>query len=166
VELHGGQIVARSEGREHGAELEVRLPIVAAPPREAALERSRANAPCRILVVEDNGDAAQMLHDLLEVEGHSVRIAETGTRAHACLKDWSVDLVLCDLGLPGMSGLDLARIIRADEALCHIPLVALTGYGQAEDRTQSAEAGFHEHLVKPVDLEVLDGVIGRLVRKG
>jgi CheY-like chemotaxis protein len=112
--------------------------------------------------VEDNADAAQMLGDLLELSGHEVTVAGSGTEALDVLHGRPVDVVLCDLGLPGISGHDLASAIRADPALRQVPLVAVTGYGQPADRRRSAEAGFDEHLVKPVSLQALARVLSRL----
>lgn len=99
---------------------------------------------------------------LLELRGHDVSVALSGAEALERLRSERADLVLCDLGLPGMSGYDVARAVRADAALRSILLVALTGYGQPEDRRRSAEAGFDLHLVKPVALQALDGVLERV----
>jgi PAS domain S-box-containing protein len=162
VELHGGCIRARSAGVGRGAELEVRLPLVSPSPRVADAEHERGMAPRRILLVEDNVDAAEMLHDLLELHGHSVRIAERGREALEALEAHVFDIVLCDLGLPDMSGHDVARAIGRNPSLREIPLVALSGYGQREDQERSKEAGFREHLVKPVDLRALENVLRRL----
>jgi signal transduction histidine kinase/CheY-like chemotaxis protein len=164
VDLHDGSIAAHSDGPGQGAELVVRLPL-SAPPADAAEGgngKGSGRASRRIVIVEDNADAAQMLRDLLELCGHQVSVAGTGQAALDVLRQTGADVVLCDLGLPGMSGHDLARIIRSDLALSAIPLVALTGYGQPEDRKRTAEAGFNEHLVKPISLEALHSALGRL----
>jgi CheY-like chemotaxis protein len=162
VELHNGTISARSEGVGQGAEFVVSFPLTPAPSTE---QRALLRAPIparRILIIEDNPDAGQMLRDMLHRRGHQVDVAESGLEALHMLHEQRVDLVLCDIGLPGMSGYDVARAIRQDPALKSLPLVALTGYSQPEDREQSASAGFDHHLVKPVDLLDLDGVLRRL----
>lgn len=156
VELHGGNIVARSEGPGTGAEFEVRLPVTSAPAVEQHPERKTDFEFRRILIVEDNLDARQTLHDLLAMLGHDVASVGSGSEAIEALRADHVDVVLCDLGLPGMSGYDVARTIRADTGLHKMRLIALTGYGQPEDRKQSALAGFDDHLTKPVNLEELN----------
>lgn len=162
VELHHGTIEAHSDGPGTGAELVVRLPLAAAPIEVSEPGREDAALPLRVLVVEDNVDAAQMLRELLELSGHDVTVATTGHVGLEALRGRRVDVVLCDLGIPDMSGYEVARAIRADASLRETLLVALTGYGQPEDRRRTAEAGFDEHLTKPVDLEVLHQVLGRL----
>ncbi len=162
VELHQGSIHARSRGPGTGAELSVRLPLAAAAPLpRAALMRARTS-PRRILIVEDNRDLAQSLLDLLELLGHVVDIAEDGASALNVLRERLVDLVLCDIGLPDMSGYALARAIRAEGALSGGILCAVTGYGRAEDRQQALDAGFDAHLTKPISVKVLQEVIARL----
>jgi signal transduction histidine kinase len=161
IELHGGTVDAFSDGPNTGAEFRVRLPL-----GEPATPSSRAKsiAPAaarRVLVVEDNVDAGETLRALLELRGHDVAVALSGAEALELLSQRRADIVLCDLGLPTMSGYDVARAVRANPALRDILLIALTGYGQPEDRRRSAEAGFDAHLVKPVDLKALDGVLAR-----
>lgn len=159
VELHGGSIRARSAGAGAGSEFEVCLPLSARRREAATGEESRAVEPREILIVEDNVDAADMLRDLLELSGHHVGVAENGRDALDTLHGAGVDVVLCDLGLPGMSGYELARAIRDDESLRDVRLVAVTGYGQPEDRRRSQEAGFDAHLTKPIDLRALETVL-------
>lgn len=164
VELHHGTIQAHSAGRGAGAELVVRLPLVAAPvvPEEVAAPRGQGDAPPRrVLLVEDNVDAAQMLSDLLELSGNEVTVAACGREALEALRRRRVDVVLCDLGIPDMSGYEVARAVRADPSLRDTPLVAVTGYGQPEDRRRTAAAGFDDHLTKPVDLGALHAVLRR-----
>lgn len=115
-----------------------------------------------VLLVEDNTDAAMMLRELLEMRGHAVDIAGTGTEALEVLRRDAKELVLCDIGLPGMSGYDVAHAIRGDASLRDTLLVALTGYGQPEDRERSARAGFDAHVTKPVSMAELDEVFARL----
>jgi two-component system CheB/CheR fusion protein len=112
----------------------------------------------RILVVDDNQDSAEGLAMLLEIYGHEVRIAFSGPEALDAARTFLPDVVLLDIGLPGMDGYEVARQIRAGRKDCR--LVALTGYGQEEDRQRSRDAGFDHHLVKPVDLEELRRVLG------
>lgn len=154
VELHGGTIAATSRGRGTGTEIVIELPRCAAPPAREPPRRG-AGTPRRILLVEDNVDAAQMLLDVLRLQGHDVEVAHTGVEALARLQREPRDLVLCDLGLPGMSGYELAQTIRAEAALRGVVLVALTGYGQPEDRERTARAGFDAHVTKPVSAATL-----------
>lgn len=162
VELHHGTLEAKSPGLGFGAELTIRLPL-ASGPRPIARPRERVDLPPRrVLIVEDNADAAEMLRDLLELLGHHATLAAKGNEALELLRSRGADVVLCDLGLPGMSGYELARAIRHDTSLRETPLVALTGYGQPEDRKRTAAAGFDEHLTKPVDLQVLGETLRRL----
>lgn len=165
VELQGGSIHARSDGPGAGAEFEVRLPVTSAP-RHAPQPAAPTPPPRerRILIVEDNTDAAEMLSELLELSGHEVTVVGDGREALAALGEHGVDVVLCDLGLPGMSGYDVARAVRKDPVLAELPLVAVSGYGQPEDRSRTAEAGFDAHLTKPVDRAALDRVLDQLHR--
>jgi PAS domain S-box-containing protein len=165
VELHDGAIEARSDGVGHGAELRVHLPP-SAPPRAADDARADGAAPPRrVLVVEDNADAAEMLQLLLETRGHEVAVAGDAPEALERLRGGGADVILCDLGLPGTSGFELARAIREDAALREVSLVALTGYGQPEDRRRTAAAGFDAHLVKPVSVADLERVLRELPRR-
>jgi CheY-like chemotaxis protein len=164
VELHGGQIEARSAGIGHGSEFIIRLPLAAEPqPTHAAGGIEPApHVPTKILVVEDNGDAAQMLCALLDRRGHSTTVACDGTGALDEARKHRPHLVLCDIGLPGISGYEVARTFRADPLLRDIRLVALTGYGQTSDVQRSHQAGFDLHLTKPVDAEKLLQAIDQL----
>jgi PAS domain S-box-containing protein len=153
VEMHGGSISAASEGRGHGSVFTVRLPL--AEPEEAAapapLAGDAAQTPRRVLVVDDNVSAASMLTQLIGRLGpYDVQAAHNGSEALRLTKELRPDLVLLDIGLPGMDGYDVARAIRADADSNGLLLVAVTGYGQDDDRRLSREAGFDEHLVKPV----------------
>jgi CheY-like chemotaxis protein len=113
----------------------------------------------RVLVVDDNCDAAESLGMLLEMEGFKVSVAYDGVGALAALESFEPDIALLDIGMPGMDGYELARRIRATPRGRNLVLVALTGWGQAEDKKRSADAGFDEHLTKPVDPEMLSRVI-------
>lgn len=151
VGMHGGRVSAHSEGSGHGARIELRLPLLgaegdgdvpAAPPRV----RSR-----RILVVDDNVDAAASLAMILSLDGHEVEQVHSGADALRCLRDFAADVALLDIGLPGMDGYELARRIRDVPGRRDMRLVALTGYGQSDDRERGLAAGFDAHLVKPAD---------------
>ncbi len=160
VELHGGAVEARSDGPGKGAELIVRLPAQAGP---AAAERVRrppeASRRLRIVAVEDDADAAVVLGQMLELLGHDVHLARTGSEAVALVRTTRPDLVLCDIGLPGMSGYDVARAIRGDAEVRHVPLVALTGYASPADVQQAVDAGFDRHLAKPTPPDELSRVL-------
>jgi PAS domain S-box-containing protein len=162
LELHQGSVVARSPGPGGGSEFEVRLPASTPTQAVSAQESASQSAPRRVLIVEDNHDAAQMLRGLLELRGHTVVVAGSGPEAMALLRGQPTDVILCDIGLPGLDGYELARLIRGDPQLRAVLLVALTGYGQPEDRRRAAEAGFDEHLVKPVSLDALEQVLERV----
>jgi len=162
VELHHGSISIDSAGRGCGTEVEVRLPLSARPAEtEARAAPPRAAPRRRILIVEDNTDAAQMLAMVLDQMDHEVLVANHAREALDQLRTHEVDLVLCDIGLPELSGIEFARRVRADEALRELDLVALTGYGQAQDRAATEAAGFDAHLTKPVDIETLRELIAR-----
>jgi two-component system, chemotaxis family, CheB/CheR fusion protein len=164
VELHEGTVGVHSKGPGTGATLTVRLPLSTARSPEQAGEGPLAGASLRLLIVEDNEDAALMLRELLQLRGHTVTVVDTGAEALALLRRQSIDVVLCDIGLPDMSGYDVARVIRQDPALAGLGLVAITGYGQAEDRERTRAVGFDEHLTKPVDLRTLERVLAQLPR--
>lgn len=115
----------------------------------------------RVLLIDDNEDAAESLAMMLRIEGHEVRTGFSATEAIALSLSWRPDVVLLDIGLPGMDGYEVARRLRAEPAVAPLRLVALTGYGQPEDIERSARSGFDAHLVKPVGLEALADAIGR-----
>jgi signal transduction histidine kinase len=158
VELHDGTVEARSAGPGEGSTFEVRLPL-ADPEERAAAEEVSDVAPHRILLVEDNVDAGTMLRDVLELSGHQVEVVTNGEDALDFLHAHDVELVLCDIGLPGMSGHDVARAIRSDPDLRDIKLIALTGYGHSSAREQTAQSGFDDHLVKPIDIGALEELL-------
>jgi len=166
VVMHGGSVSASSEGRGRGSEFTVRLPaceprgaaLPGVPPCGAALE-AEARAPeggaLRILVVDDNTDAALVMADWLSAVGYTTRVAHDGPSALRLAEELVPDVAVVDIGLPVMDGYELARRLREVPALEHIHLIAVTGYGQSEDRQRSREAGFDVHLVKPVQPEQL-----------
>ncbi len=165
AELHGGTIEARSEGLGAGSEFVVRLPLGSAAPAAPRVERQETPSTHRILIVEDNTDTAQMFSEVLRCLGHEVTVTQAAQEALTTLRSGPQDVVLCDIGLPGMSGYDFALAVRADPKLQGIPLIALTGYGQPEDRRRSADAGFDAHLTKPVDLAQLRTVLRESSRR-
>ena len=155
VEMHGGTVHAASAGTDQGSEFVVRLPLAADQSRavvDADDGRQRsAVTPRRVLVVDDNADAANSLTLLLRMMGHEVRTVGDGQAALDVTQSFRPDLVLLDIGLPGMSGYEVARLLRRSPALRETWLVALTGWGQEEDRRRAKEYGFDHHLTKPAD---------------
>ena len=155
VALHGGAIEARSEGAGKGSELEVRLPMLRAG-TEFAIERGRAGTAAgggtrrSVLVVDDNADAANSVAMLLRMAGHEVHVENDGTGALERAATLQPEIVLLDIGLPGMSGYDVARQLRSRPGGNDMVIYAMTGYGAQEDRDRSKDAGFDGHLVKPV----------------
>ena len=130
-----------------------------AAPANSALRTSHS---LRILVVDDNADAAEMLAALLEIEGHEAVAAHSGPAALQILSQHRPDVVLLDIGLPGMDGYEVARQVRRLPGLAHTPLIAITGYGQEEDRQKARDAGFAHHMTKPVSLDELRRALASL----
>jgi signal transduction histidine kinase/CheY-like chemotaxis protein len=160
VKMHGGRVEARSEGLGAGSEFEISLPIVGDPVKDKPLENAAATqGSSRVLIVEDNADAAESMHMLLELLGHQVRVAPDGFVALDILAENTFDVIIVDIGLPAMDGYTLAGHIRALPAAGNIRLVALTGYGQDEDRRRALAAGFDHHIVKPVDIDRLQALL-------
>ncbi len=153
VDLHGGRIEARSAGPGHGSEFTVTLPAVAHSARETERPAVTAEPKTRlaILLVEDNLDTADSFKMLLELNGHTVHAAASGTAALALVEDFSPAVAFIDIGLPGMDGFEVARCLRAHPSCRSTLLVALSGYGTEADQRRSADAGFDHHLIKPVD---------------
>jgi signal transduction histidine kinase len=172
VELHGGTVQAFSEGSGRGSEFVIHLPTVPAPlplagdGQAGKPERrdGRSGKPAlrwRILIVDDNRDSAESLAMLLQMLGHEVRTAYDGETGLIVAEQFSPDIVLLDIGLPRLSGLEAAERIRHDLGLYDALLIAMTGYGQEEDKRRSREAGFNAHLVKPVDFSELKALLER-----
>jgi PAS domain S-box-containing protein len=154
VQMHGGSVEAHSEGPGSGSEFVVRLPLLDAPsPDDATLQDAESSPPTgsrRVLVVDDNHDSAESMAILVEIWGHEVRTAHDGPAALALAAEYRPDVVLLDIGLPGMSGYEVAKRLQELPGLERAILVAVTGYGQQSDRERTREAGFDHHLVKPV----------------
>jgi CheY-like chemotaxis protein len=152
VELHGGRIDVKSAGLGHGAEFTVLLPREEEP--LALTDKPLPARPrpiekrLRVLVVEDNRDAADSLRILLELLGYDVAVAYTGPEGLAAAKRDQPDVVVCDIGLPGMDGFALASALRKNGRMARARLIAVTGYGEEEDKRRAVEAGFDDHLVK------------------
>jgi PAS domain S-box-containing protein len=159
VELHGGRMSVESEGTGRGATFSVHLPLLAssAAASPSAIDRQPATNDCdrRILIVDDNRDAAASLGMLLEISGCTVSVAFDGGQALEMLESFRPDTVLLDIGMPEMDGYEVARRMRADPHGRDVLLVALTGWGQEEDKRRARAAGFDEHLTKPVDPALL-----------
>ena len=164
VALHGGTIEARSEGPGRGSEFRVRLPTRLPRPADSAAPASPAQdrRKLKILVVDDNRDAASSLSMLLELMGHEVRIGYDGEKAVQLAEAFRPQLVLLDLGMPKVDGYEACRRIRNHTWGADMTLIAVTGWGQDEDRRKSTAAGFDGHLVKPVSPEILLHLSGHL----
>ena len=168
VELHGGQIGAKSDGPNQGSEFTVRLPLLDHGVQARAHERGSQEAIAarhRILVVDDNRDAAESLATLLELLGAQTAVAFNGTDALAKAEDFRPSLGILDIGMPGMDGCELARRFRAHPLHHGMGLVALTGWGQPDDRVRIARAGFDHHLLKPVDMKDLSAALLKLAQR-
>jgi len=165
IELHGGSVEARSEGPGRGSEFIVRLPLAQAVDPPSQDDGGSLEAPLegrRVLVVDDNADAAESLAMLLQASGADVHTARDGPSGLEAAGTLAPHAVLLDLGMPGMDGLEVARRLRADPARAGMVLVALTGWGQEEDRRRTRESGFDHHLTKPVDVDLLLDILGRI----
>ncbi|MGF6182119.1 PAS domain S-box-containing protein [Massilia sp. UYP32] len=174
VEMHGGSVVAESGGPNAGSVFTVRLPLAEVSDDQAARPlgwdapagdggpAGGGEAGLKVLVVDDNVDAALTLSMILEASGHVTRVAHDGYGALEAAREFRPRVAFLDIGMPGMSGYDTARAIRAMEELDGVVLVALTGWGAESDRQRSSEAGFNHHLTKPVQLAVVEELLARL----
>jgi CheY-like chemotaxis protein len=166
VTLHAGTVNCASPGLGLGSTFTVCLPRqpddqpALSDPSQDAATLARAATPLRIMVVDDNVDAATMLSLLLELGGHQVAVEHDAASALARTDLDGQDVFLLDIGLPDINGIELATRLRARSGTAHAVLVAITGYGQDSDRAQTAAAGFDHHLVKPVNLQELVGILG------
>jgi signal transduction histidine kinase/two-component SAPR family response regulator len=164
IEMHGGSIEARSEGTGQGSEFVVRLPALtpaakAFPDETAVLEEDRPTVRRRILVVDDNLDSAESMAMMLTLSGHEVAMAHDGMEAVERAREFQPEVAFLDLGMPKLDGYEAARSIRRHSWGKQIMLVALTGWGQQEDKRRSREAGFDAHLVKPIDFGALEELV-------
>lgn len=169
VEMHGGRVEAHSAGLNQGSEFIVRLPALrpaegGARTEDGAVDPQSAfgNSHLRVLVIEDNVDSAQMMGFMLKLDGHETRLAYDGLTALGAARAFMPQVVVCDIGLPGMDGYEVARQLRAAPEFKQTRLIALSGYGRDEDRLRSKEAGFDYHLTKPVDPDALTALLDSL----
>jgi two-component system, sensor histidine kinase len=169
VDLHGGSIGVQSEGIGCGSEFTVRIPIAPAVAEDAAdapvHSTHDGSRKCELIVADDNGDALQSLAMLLEMEGHVVRTASDGGAALALAEQKLPDVMLLDIGMPGLNGYEVAQRVRRQTGGDRVVLVALTGWGQPADRANATEAGFDHHLTKPIDYEQLAGLLSHLCQQ-
>jgi len=170
VKLHGGSVEARSEGLGRGSEFIVRLAALptaaASAPPESSAPESQEGRRLRTLVVEDNADTALAMGEVLELWGHEARIAYDGAGAVDVADSYRPEVILLDIGLPGIDGYEVARALRAQPAFASTLIVAVTGYGQAEDLRHAREAGIDHHFTKPVDLAALHELLELCARNG
>lgn len=168
VELHGGSVAAESPGPGQGSTFTLRLPVAEAAPKaeDSAPQGPRASPPIkrRVLVVDDNEDAAEMLALMLEQAEYDTSQASDGPSALAAVEAFTPDVVILDIGLPGMSGYEVARALRRQKGN-GLELIALTGWGSREDKQKAFEAGFDVHLTKPVDASMLYRALAELERR-
>jgi CheY-like chemotaxis protein len=161
VEMHGGEVSAGSSGPGTGAVFTLRLPLISQPVSSRQNAGDATVTPRRILVVDDNQDAAESLAMLLALDRHEVVSVGTPREALERCRSFRPEIVLLDIGLPDMDGYEVARRIRAQPELAGVRLIALTGYGQYEDKQRARKAGFDDHLVKPVELALLQQALQR-----
>jgi signal transduction histidine kinase len=164
VKLHEGRVEAHSAGPGQGAEFRVYLPFTSAPPvpltdKPSTALADTAKVPRRVLLVDDNADIVESTADMLAMAGHTLRCAHDGAQALALAQEFAPEVVLLDIGLPGLDGYQVARLLRQMPQLRQARLIALTGYGMPTDRQRSRDAGFDHHLTKPVDPAALRALI-------
>jgi two-component system CheB/CheR fusion protein len=166
VELHGGTVQLSSEGAWRGTEVVVLLPLAGAPAQPVATPRKSIAPVRRVLVIEDNVDAAATLGSALRLMGHDVRVTHLGAIGLEVARTFRPDAVICDIGLPRMDGHAVAAAFRADAALRDTQLIALSGYALPEDQRRAAAAGFDHHVAKPPDMQALRRLIAEASRAG
>ncbi len=170
VEMHGGTISATSEGLGQGSEFSVRLPLaegttVVAEPEATPQAAAVPASGMRIMIVEDNEALAQTTGWMVEMLGHDYKIAHNGPEAIDLSKEYLPDVVMMDIGLPGMNGYDLCALLKKEPHMQDTVFIAQTGWGQEEHRQRAREAGFQHHLVKPVYLELLQDLLGTIEKE-
>ena len=156
IQMHDGEVTAHSSGLGRGSTFRIRMPRIAARDGKQAADKAIKAEPRRVLIVDDNPDAANSLAMLLAIEGHQTRVAYSATQALADVDAFGPEVLLLDIGLPDMSGYELANHLRTLPQMHGVRLVALTGYGQPEGRELARSAGFDDHLVKPVEMAALE----------
>jgi PAS domain S-box-containing protein len=165
AELHGGTITATSDGPDRGSEFVLRLPSTLSPTAPGLdLPDGPEKIPprgLRVLVVDDNVDTANGMAKLFRLSGHAVRVAHSGPDAIAAAREHGPEVVILDIGLPGMDGYDVAALLRREEGTREAVIIAVSGYGEEQARSRSGEAGFNHHLIKPVNFETLLTVMAR-----
>jgi CheY-like chemotaxis protein/anti-sigma regulatory factor (Ser/Thr protein kinase) len=164
VEMHGGTISAASEGPGKGTEFTVHLPALAAGVREVVVPKPEppvARRALRVLVVDDNTDTARGVSRFLKLHGHEVQTVFDGPTAIDLARMYRPEVILLDIGLPGMDGYEVVSQLRKDDCCKDALIIAISGYGQPDDQRRSREAGFDMHLVKPVDYDALLGVLAK-----
>jgi CheY-like chemotaxis protein len=172
VDLHGGRVEARSAGLEQGSEFVLHFPdslVDAAPPTEPAVDiepPAMAQRKLRVLIADDNRDSAESLGMLLELSGHEIYLAHNGLDALAVAKANLPDVALLDIGMPGMDGYQVAAGIRREPWGAPMMLIAITGWGQEDNKRTARTAGFDHHLTKPMDSVVLESILATAVRHG
>jgi len=174
TEMHGGSVEAASAGLNQGSEFTLRLPLLrpADIPAQSASSVEQVvgmgggqqkEKSLKILVVDDNMDSASSLGELLDLWGHQTKVMHNGPDAIRAALGIQPDVVLLDIGLPGMNGYEVARRMRTEAALDGAALIAITGYGMEEDRRRTAQAGFQNHFTKPIDLNALQKLLQQLL---
>ncbi|HEV8111060.1 MAG TPA: response regulator, partial [Burkholderiales bacterium] len=171
VDLHQGRVEVQSDGIGKGSLFRVILPCISEVPQAAGEERAvsacaAVAAGRRVLVIDDNIDAAESIAVFLRLEGHEVRTVSDGPQAVAIAQVFAPQVAVVDIGLPGMNGYEVARRLRLKGTEAPTLLIALTGYGQKEDRLRSMQAGFHHHFVKPADPRVIQSAIASWRERG
>lgn len=159
IEMHGGRVAARSSGIGKGSTFEIRLPPIEQPEIGITEHEEIQIAPRRVMVVDDNSDAADMLAMLLQLDGHEVQALYSSRDALERAQSFRPDVMLLDIGLPDINGFEVAQRLRAMPQFGGTRLVAVTGYGRTEDRARTRAAGFDDHLVKPVEAADLKRVL-------
>jgi PAS domain S-box len=165
VDLHGGSVSANSQGLGKGAQFAIRLPLL--PDKDGKQENQlqedgKIHHSLRIIVIDDIPDVVEILCSLLQLLGHEVTSASNGPEGLAKAMKFAPDVIICDIGLPGMNGYKVARHIRNDHRLKNVFLIALSGYAQADDLATALESGFNRHLAKPVDLDTLEKILAEV----